>query len=140
VHIRPGTVLALYKYPGYTIFETAQSPHTLLISLDSAGEAHGEMYYDDGETQWTKKAPGTTITFDVSGGKLTSNVIHGTCVIPHKLTDIVVLGVSEKPRNVHFGMYSVHNYDPAVRVHNWLCALQRATDCESENGVERHVT
>jgi len=111
VHIRPGAVLALYKNPGYTIFETVQSPYTLVVSLDSAGEACGEMYYDDGETQWTEKAPGTTVTFDVSGGKLTSNVIHGACVIPHKLTDIVVLGVSGKPRNVHSDMRSVHTYD-----------------------------
>lgn len=117
VHIRPGTVLALYKNPGYTVFETAQSPYTLLISLDDAGQAHGEMYYDDGETQWTDKAPGITVIFDVADGKLTTDVVHGTYSIPQRLTDIVVLGVSKKPSNVFSNIVPIqHAYDSAVRV------------------------
>ena len=143
VHIRPGTVLALYKNPGYTTFETAESPYTLLISLDNAGKAHGETYYDDGETQWTDKAPGTTVTFDVSDGKLTT-VIHGTYPILKKLADIVILGVSKKPGNVHCNFNSVeHYYDFAVRVlHRTGLSVMRLTDClvnKSENGVECRV-
>lgn len=118
VHIRPGTVLSLYKSPGYTTFETSQSPYTLLISLNHAAEARGEMYYDDGETQWTDKAPGTTVTFDVSSGKLTTSVIHGAYAITQKLTEIVILGISKKPRDVHSNLFSAqHFYDPTVRVH-----------------------
>jgi hypothetical protein len=85
----------------------------LVISLDYAGEAHGEMYHDDGETQWTDKAPGTTVTFDVSDGKLTSNVIRGTYAITQKLTEIVVLGVSKKSKEV---FSAGHSYDAVVRV------------------------
>jgi alpha-glucosidase len=135
VHIRPGTVLALYKNPGYTIFETAQSPYTLLVSLNDAGQAHGEMYYDDGETQWTDKAPGTTVTFDISDGKLTTNVIHGAYSIPQRLTDIVVLGVSQKPSNVYSNIVPIpHSYDSAVRVlHRAFVSAMRWTDCLTLN-------
>lgn len=144
VHIRPGTVLALYKNSAYTTFETAQSPYTLIISLDNAGEAHGEMYYDDGETQWVDKTPGTTVTFDVSDGKLNTNVMHGAYSIPQNLTDIVILGVSKKPGNVYSDFDSVeHYYDSAVRVLlSTRLSVARSTDrllCQSENGVEYHI-
>jgi alpha-glucosidase len=46
--IRGGSIHLLHSKPGYTIYETQQSPYELLVALDKDGIAHGSGYFDDG--------------------------------------------------------------------------------------------
>jgi len=107
VHIRPGSILETYSKPAYTTYETAQSPYRLIVSLDDNGEAAGEVYYDDGETQWTKNAPGSTSVFYVSKGKLSAEITSGKYKFAQKLSEVVILGVPSKPSHALVGDDSV---------------------------------
>lgn len=47
VHVRGGSILPLQE-PGYTTAEVRSNPWSLLVALDSNGEAKGDLYVDDG--------------------------------------------------------------------------------------------
>ncbi|KAF8318461.1 glycoside hydrolase family 31 protein [Clavulina sp. PMI_390] len=116
VHIRPGTVLVTYSKPGYTTYETTQSPYRLIISLDEKGQASGEVYYDDGESQWTGRAPGSTAIFSVSRGRLTSIVMEGQYSFASDVEEIVILGVAKEPTRVMVeNNPSVNEYNPKTQ-------------------------
>lgn len=120
VHIRPRSIMVMYSKPAYTTYETAQSTYKLVVVLDDHGEANGEVYHDDGETQWTEKAPGTTAIFSVAGRKLTSQIIPGKYAFEQKLAEIIILGVAQKPSHSRVGTTSVHfSYNSTV----WLTTL-----------------
>lgn len=47
VHVRGGSILPLQE-PGYTTTEVRNNPWSVLVALDSNGEAKGDLYVDDG--------------------------------------------------------------------------------------------
>lgn len=115
VHIRPGSIFPMYRDAAYTTYETSLSPYALVVSLDDAEEAGGELYYDDGETQWTQTAPGTTVTFTAAHGSLKTDVTAGQYPVKQTLAEIVVLGVTTKPSRMQLqGSVTQFLYDPAV--------------------------
>ena len=49
VHIRGGSILPNQE-PGNTTTTSRQNPYSLIIAVDSNGEANGSLYLDDGES------------------------------------------------------------------------------------------
>lgn len=47
VHLRGGAVIPMQK-PGNTTTESRKNDYTLLVVLDDAGEAAGDVFLDDG--------------------------------------------------------------------------------------------
>ena len=49
IHVRGGYIIPMQE-PGMTTAASRKNPFSLLVALDSAGSATGDMYIDDGES------------------------------------------------------------------------------------------
>ncbi|KAL5495907.1 hypothetical protein ACEPAI_1371 [Sanghuangporus weigelae] len=101
VHIRDGAVLLLHSQPAYTTTETRAGPFGLLVTLPSSenASAFGSAYIDDGVS--FPPGPNTTLVFQASPGRLTSEPATGSAFnITSKLAQVTVLGVPKQPSNV----------------------------------------
>jgi len=75
VHIRSGSIIPLTN-GGMTTKESAESGLTLMIALDTKGEAQGEIYLDDGESEYIGNNF-SSIQFKFANGTLESSGTFG---------------------------------------------------------------
>lgn len=101
VHIRSGSILLLHAHPAYTTKETRAQPYTLLVSLDSDGQAFGTAYIDDGESAPDANGfiSNRTFTFSASGGGFSIKGA-GDFNVEQPIESITVLGVASSPSSV----------------------------------------
>ncbi|KAH7130041.1 glycosyl hydrolases family 31-domain-containing protein [Dendryphion nanum] len=97
VHVRGGSILTLQE-PKYTTTETRNTPYSLIVALDSDGEAHGTLYLDDGYSL----VPNTTrlVTFTYRGNCLKSSS-EGSYHAEQPLSKITIAGL-KAPVNSHY--------------------------------------
>jgi alpha 1,3-glucosidase len=75
-------------------------PYTLVIALDSNGEAHGNLYIDDGETFDYQHGEFVYLTLNVRDGVISSRVLDGSMNVVNKLEKIIILGADVKTATV----------------------------------------
>ncbi|CAI4219322.1 unnamed protein product [Parascedosporium putredinis] len=90
VHVRGGHVVALQE-PGMTTRESRQGAWELIVALDGAGSAQGELYIDDGESIIQSET--LTVDFSVKQSSLTAKP-HGSYRDTNRLKQVTVLGVT----------------------------------------------
>jgi alpha-glucosidase len=119
VHVRDGTALLLHSQPGYTTFETLQSPYSLLVMLDRAGTANGSAYMDDG----ISFPPGPSRTVAFSAGRTHGNKGEGGTLmisgrgpfaISQKVQQISIVGVPTQPNAVSLDGVAMGNWTYAA--------------------------
>jgi alpha-glucosidase (family GH31 glycosyl hydrolase) len=91
VHVRGGQVIPMQE-PAMTTSESRQNPHSLLVALDARGEAHGELFLDDGETLHVGEDC-SNVEYSVSSNILTSFVHKSDWPVEPPLNNITVLGM-----------------------------------------------
>ncbi|OLL26883.1 putative family 31 glucosidase [Neolecta irregularis DAH-3] len=111
--VRGGSILPMQE-PGYTTTETRKNSLKLLVALSSEGVAQGEIYLDD-----EALVPASTLNVEmtVADGSLSVRS-RGKFVITTMLSKITILGVTSKPKRVHFDSPVVVNwaYDETSRI------------------------
>jgi alpha 1,3-glucosidase len=95
-----------------------RDPITLVIALDSKGEAHGTVYTDDGETydfekgdyvwrhfSFTPQGKGKTASYSLSNTDLAANPLNAWTQKsePIRIDTIVVLGLPQEPQCIREG-------------------------------------
>jgi alpha-glucosidase (family GH31 glycosyl hydrolase) len=116
LHLAGGSILPMQQ-PANTINAQLGNPLSVMVALDSAGAASGELFMDDGSTL----AIGTNSlqsTFSMAGGVLSYAVQRADYAPAGKLlfVQIQVLGVSAAPKAVKVnGQTTDFKYDSAVR-------------------------
>ncbi|CAN6674786.1 hypothetical protein TRVA0_065S00342 [Trichomonascus vanleenenianus] len=119
VYVRGGSIIALQE-PGYTTKECRENPWELLVALDSNGDAHGELYLDDG----VSLAPRSQLftEFHASLGGL-SLVTKGKYSTP-QLSKIRVLGILSAPKSVSLnGEHAKFEFSDETKVLNITCDI-----------------
>ncbi|KAK7544788.1 alpha-glucosidase [Phyllosticta citribraziliensis] len=99
VFVRGGHVLPLQE-PLMTTAAARQSPWSLLIALDSSGEARGSLYLDDGESVVQNAT--LNVEFVVTEGRLSASAI-GEWQDKNVLKEVKVWGLQQEPETVKFG-------------------------------------
>ncbi|CCH43501.1 alpha 1,3-glucosidase [Wickerhamomyces ciferrii] len=69
-------------------------PYTLVVALDSKGDAKGTLYIDDGETFDYENGDYLYINFEVSNNEIKSNVNSGSLNASNKVEKIIIIGSS----------------------------------------------
>ncbi|CAI9285162.1 unnamed protein product [Lactuca saligna] len=111
---RSGTIIPRKDRFRRSTVQMENDPYTLVIALDSSGEAEGELYIDDGKSYDFKNGAYIHRRFLFSNGKLTSvNLATSASVGPTFLSDctierIILLGQTSKPKSARI--------EPANRV------------------------
>lgn len=111
---RSGTIIPRKDRFRRSTVQMENDPYTLVIALDSSGEAEGELYIDDGKSYDFKNGAYIHRRFLFSNGKLTSvNLATSASVGPMFLSDctierIILLGQTSKPKSARI--------EPANRV------------------------
>ncbi|KAI8945447.1 glycoside hydrolase family 31 protein [Xylaria longipes] len=125
LYVRGGSVVPMQE-AGLTTTAVRASPWSLLVALDTKGEASGGVYIDDGEsvdpeaTAW--------VDFSVSGSALTATP-SGNYDDGNPLGYVTILGVDGDVSEVSFGETKLNgeswHFDPASRVLrvDWLETL-----------------
>lgn len=110
VHIKGGTVLPLRVESAMTTDELRKKDFELIVAPNAAGEAFGQLYYDDGESITPKSS--TFIKFSFEGQTLSWS---GQFDYPLgvNLARIRILGVKEMPNEVNVGKMS---YDESTKI------------------------
>ncbi|WRT65354.1 uncharacterized protein IL334_002297 [Kwoniella shivajii] len=94
VHVRSGSVLLLYDQPEYTVKETRDSGHGLLVVLDGKGYAEGDAKIDDGESYPVNDL--SCLSFVASNNCITTTH-QGNYDIENKLKSVTVIGLWIQP-------------------------------------------
>lgn len=89
VYIRGGSILPAQK-PGYTTSESRDGDWELIVAPDANGNAEGELYVDDGESE--EPTASTRVTFKYSTGKLNISPC-GNYTISQPLSTLTFLNV-----------------------------------------------
>jgi alpha-glucosidase (family GH31 glycosyl hydrolase) len=100
LHVRGGYIIPRQK-PEMTTAQSRLNPYSLLVALDSKGEAHGDLFIDDGESFNTvQKGQYSRIAFSHSSRTLQiqpGKIGYGPM---QNVSEITFLGVSEVPSAV----------------------------------------
>ncbi|KXJ86898.1 glycosyl hydrolases family 31-domain-containing protein [Microdochium bolleyi] len=104
VFVRGGHVLPLQE-PAMTTKEARETPWSLLVALDGAGEADGMLYLDDGESLVPERQ--TWAEFAVAASTLKVSR-RGNFVDRNVLGNITVMGVTGSVSAVRINQESVH--------------------------------
>ncbi|XP_029455043.1 lysosomal alpha-glucosidase [Rhinatrema bivittatum] len=101
VHIRAGYILPL-QVPGNTTVESRRNGMYLMVALTEDGVAHGDLFWDDGESLKTfKRQDYTQIVFLANNNALLSELIHVNSQVDGlTLREVNVLGVPNPPQKV----------------------------------------
>ncbi|KAI0204340.1 glycoside hydrolase family 31 protein [Astrocystis sublimbata] len=114
--VRGGSVIPMHE-PGLTTAAVQASPWSLLVALDTEGEASGEVYIDDGESV-TPEAT-AWVDFSVSNSALVATP-SGEYKDENPLGYVTILGVDEDVSEVTFGEKKLDedswHFDSATRV------------------------
>lgn len=93
--MKGGSILLLHSQPSYTTEESRSKPYGLLVSLSTATKsARGEAIIDDGVSL---EKSSLDITFTANDGNVSGSVERASYISSQPLSDITVLGVTEKP-------------------------------------------
>ncbi|XP_065509451.1 maltase-glucoamylase-like [Caloenas nicobarica] len=125
LHLRGGHIFPTQR-PASTTAASRKNPLGLIIALDDANEAIGELFWDDGESIGTVTGKNyISYDFKVSNNVLEMNVTHNSYVDPNNLMfeEIKILGLLQEPVSVtvlqnNNMQISSHNftYDPVNKV------------------------
>ncbi|KAM9296846.1 lysosomal alpha-glucosidase-like [Gastrophryne carolinensis] len=101
VHIRGGWIVTAQE-PAMTTTEMRKNHMILLVPLTKEGDAHGDIFWDDGESLDTyKKGEYSYITFSAQKNSLVSNVVKlEKEAASLKLHLVEVFGVQDNPKEV----------------------------------------
>jgi len=118
IHVRAGAIIPL-QGPALTTAVARQNPFTLLVALDNAGNAQGQLFLDDGQSLDTLSSQTySLINFSAAGQTITSQPILSNYVAVPLLTNVTVFGVvgTAAPVKVLVGNSSVSfNYDATIQ-------------------------
>ncbi|CAL1544846.1 unnamed protein product, partial [Lymnaea stagnalis] len=117
LHVRGGHVLPMQP-PGLTTAISRTQPFWLLVVLDAAENANGEIFFDDGDSIDTfEQGLYNWITFSATKAGLVNTVKHSNFTTePMALSNITVFGLEQKPSSVMLNGYSVYFiYNNTVR-------------------------
>ncbi|XP_064607330.1 maltase-glucoamylase-like [Liolophura sinensis] len=85
LHLRGGHVLP-FQYPGNNTSNSRKNPIQLMITLDKAGQASGDFFWDDGESVDTyENGQYLYATFNVDQNRLSVAVLHDALPSSEKL-------------------------------------------------------
>ena len=115
VFIRGGSILPQQE-PLYTTNECRNSPWSLIVALNSAGEATGQLYVDDGESVVQKST--LYVDFTASHNSLYATA-RGLYQDTNPLANVTVIGVDSAPGSVTLNGQAVSsgvNYDSSSKV------------------------
>ncbi|KAI0102636.1 glycoside hydrolase family 31 protein [Nemania sp. FL0031] len=115
VFVRGGSVVPMHE-PGLTTAAVRASPWSLLVALDTKGEASGGLYLDDGES--VNPSATTWIDFSVSKSSLTATRSGNYEEDGNPLGNVTVLGVRDEVSEVRFGETKLDSalwhFDPSL--------------------------
>ncbi|KAI1124057.1 glycoside hydrolase family 31 protein [Nemania abortiva] len=100
VFVRGGSVVPMHE-PGLTTAAVRASPWSLLVALDTNGEASGGLYLDDGES--VNPAATSWVDFSVSQSSLTATRSGSYDEDRSPLGNVTILGVDGEVSEVRFG-------------------------------------
>ncbi|KAK8245922.1 glycosyl hydrolases family 31-domain-containing protein [Phyllosticta capitalensis] len=105
VFVRGGNVLALQE-PLRTTTTARKSPWSLIVALDSSGDARGSLYLDDGESV----APNATlsVSFVATQGRLSVSAV-GEWKDKNSLKEVRIWGLKQQPKTVRFGSVALED-------------------------------
>ena len=115
VFIRGGSILPQQE-PLYTTNECRNSPWSLIVALNSVGEATGQLYVDDGESVVQKST--LYVDFTASDNSLYVTA-RGLYQDTNPLANVTVIGVDSAPGSVTLNGQTVSsgvNYDSSSKV------------------------
>ncbi len=75
---------------------------SLTVAPNTAGEAVGYLYVDDGETHQYQKGESTIIRYQYKGNALTSRVIQAGYKAGGYYNKIIVMGITHAPKSVKY--------------------------------------
>nr|ALS55547.1 alpha-glucosidase [Phaffia rhodozyma] len=99
VTIRSGAIFLLHSEPGMTVYDTRESPYSILVSLDKSSEAEGYAFIDDGES--FPVTDSREVHLGAAEGKV-YGWTSGSYNVGQKLAQVTVLGVKTEPSTVTF--------------------------------------
>lgn len=111
VHLRAGYIVPL-QGPALTTTESRKQPMALAVALTLGGEAHGELFWDDGESLGVlERGAYTQVTFLASNNTIVNELVHvaseGASL---QLRTVTVLGVDTAPQQVLANGVPVSNF------------------------------
>uniref|UniRef100_A0A8C5KMD1 Lysosomal alpha-glucosidase n=1 Tax=Jaculus jaculus TaxID=51337 RepID=A0A8C5KMD1_JACJA len=111
VHLRAGYIVPL-QGPGLTTTESRKQPMALVVALTAGGEAHGELFWDDGESLGVlEHGAYTQITFLAKNNTIVNELAHVTTEGESlQLRKVTVLGVATAPNQVLSNGVPVSNF------------------------------
>ncbi|XP_051686446.2 lysosomal alpha-glucosidase [Oryctolagus cuniculus] len=119
LHLRAGYIVPL-QGPGLTTTESRRQPMALAVALNASGEAHGELFWDDGESLGVLECGNfTSVTFlarsNTVGNQLEHVAGEGASL---QLRKVTVLGVATAPQQVLSNGVPVSNftYSPDTKI------------------------
>lgn len=118
VHIRGGYIVPR-QAPALTTRDARKNPFNILVALNSALNAKGDLYLDDGESLDSVTAKKyTLIEFEATSGKLTSRHIHQEYDVSSSFVDIVRIMGAQNVCNVFVNGKETRKfrYDPETQL------------------------
>lgn len=111
VHLRAGYIIPL-QGPGLTTTESRRQPMALAVALNRTGEAHGELFWDDGESLGVlERGAFTKVTFLARSNTIVNHLEHVAGEAAGlQLRKLTVLGVATAPRQVLSNGVPVPNF------------------------------
>ncbi|KAJ6261012.1 Alpha-glucosidase [Drechslerella dactyloides] len=102
LYVRGGHVLPLQR-PAMTTFEARRNPIEIVVALDAAGHATGNVYIDDGESEQVRDALYVGFTATRNSLRLNGNKIGNVGKLAEFIKDVAaihVFGVESRPVSV----------------------------------------
>ncbi|XP_069474583.1 sucrase-isomaltase, intestinal [Ambystoma mexicanum] len=102
LHVRGGYIIPQQK-PALNTNQSRRHAMSLLIALDEHGSAHGQLFWDDGESIDTYKSGLYSLaTFSVNQNRLTISYAHSVYKDPNnlKFEEIKIFGVAQPITNI----------------------------------------
>ncbi|VTJ57864.1 Hypothetical predicted protein [Marmota monax] len=109
--MRAGYIVPM-QGPALTTTESRRQPMALAVALTAGGEAHGELFWDDGESLDTlERGAYTQVTFLARNNTVVNELVHvareGASL---QLRTVTILGVDPAPQQVLSNGVPVSNF------------------------------
>nr|XP_027811305.1 lysosomal alpha-glucosidase [Marmota flaviventris] len=131
VHLRAGYIVPM-QGPALTTTESRRQPMALAVALTAGGEAHGELFWDDGDSLDTlERGAYTQVTFLARNNTVVNELVHVAREgVSLQLRTVTVLGVDPAPQQVLSNGVPVSNftYSPDTKtlaVPVWLAMAEQ---------------
>ncbi|KAM6164701.1 lysosomal alpha-glucosidase [Rhynchocyon petersi] len=119
VHLRAGYIVPL-QGPGLTTTESRKQPLALVVALSGSGDAHGELFWDDGDSLGVlERGDYTLVVFVATNNTVVNKLVHvdseGASL---QLRKVTVLGVATTPQQVVSNGIPISNftYSPDTKI------------------------